>query len=215
MCKNNNFTKRGQNKVEVVSCFSIFISQKDWKEHTGNTNIRCSSHFSVVATELMNQITIILITCSKYKVSIRSQENPKTTENNVSLIIILFLETWFTITQICSYFFPTKLSLISLFVVCFDVVLPGVKEDSSSVVPSSDEFAVYLHLPHTGHSCFLFQQEEERDHFLSALKTCIRHRNLGIPLKTFIFLCSMSLLVAQSLNHSDFLQSYNDPTKYL
>lgn len=54
----------------------------------------------------------------------------------------------------------------------------GVKEDSSSVV-STDEFAVYLHLPHTGHTCFLFQNEEERGHFLSALKTCIRHRNLG------------------------------------
>lgn len=54
----------------------------------------------------------------------------------------------------------------------------GVKEDSSSVV-STDEFAVYLHLPYTGHTCFLFQNEEERGHFLSALKTCIRHRNLG------------------------------------
>ncbi|XP_035489511.2 protein Niban 1 [Scophthalmus maximus] len=57
-------------------------------------------------------------------------------------------------------------------------ILNGVKEDSSSVVSSPDVFAVYLHLPYTGHTCFLFQQEEERDHFLSALKTCIRHRNL-------------------------------------
>ncbi|KAG7235755.1 hypothetical protein INR49_002257, partial [Caranx melampygus] len=56
-------------------------------------------------------------------------------------------------------------------------ILNGVKEDSSSVV-SPDEFAVYLHLPYTGHTCFLFQNEEERGHFLSALKTCIRHRNL-------------------------------------
>ncbi|KAM9349093.1 protein Niban 1-like [Symphorus nematophorus] len=57
-------------------------------------------------------------------------------------------------------------------------VLNEVKEDSSSVVSSPDVFAVYLHLPYTGHNCFLFQQEEERDHFLSALKTCIRHCNL-------------------------------------
>ncbi|XP_040911960.1 protein Niban 1-like isoform X2 [Toxotes jaculatrix] len=57
-------------------------------------------------------------------------------------------------------------------------ILNGVKEDSSSVVSSPDVFAVYLHLPYTGHTCFLFQQEEERDHFLSALKTCIRHCNL-------------------------------------
>uniref|UniRef100_A0A3B4ULG3 Protein Niban-like n=1 Tax=Seriola dumerili TaxID=41447 RepID=A0A3B4ULG3_SERDU len=57
-------------------------------------------------------------------------------------------------------------------------ILNGAKEDSSSVVSSPDEFAVYLHLPYTGHTCFLFQQEEERGHFLSALKTCIRHRNL-------------------------------------
>ncbi|XP_060940598.1 protein Niban 1-like [Limanda limanda] len=56
-------------------------------------------------------------------------------------------------------------------------VLNG-KEDSSKVVSSPDVIAVYLHLPYTGHACFLFQQEEERDHFLSALKTCIRHRNL-------------------------------------
>ncbi|XP_034468896.1 protein Niban 1-like isoform X2 [Hippoglossus hippoglossus] len=54
----------------------------------------------------------------------------------------------------------------------------NVKEDSSPVVSSPDVIAVYLHLPYTGHACFLFQQEEERDHFLSALKTCIRHRNL-------------------------------------
>ncbi|XP_053185296.1 protein Niban 1-like [Scomber japonicus] len=57
-------------------------------------------------------------------------------------------------------------------------ILNGVKEDSSSVVSSSNMFAVYLHLPYTGYTCFLFQQEEERDHFLSALKTCIRHCNL-------------------------------------
>ncbi|KAM7401358.1 hypothetical protein PAMA_005516 [Pampus argenteus] len=56
-------------------------------------------------------------------------------------------------------------------------ILNGVKEDFSSVV-SPDVFAVYLHLPYMGHTCFLFQQEEERDHFLSALKTCIRHCNL-------------------------------------
>ncbi|XP_035026225.2 protein Niban 1 [Hippoglossus stenolepis] len=59
-----------------------------------------------------------------------------------------------------------------------DGILNGVKEDSSPVVSSPDVIAVYLHLPYTGHACFLFQQEEERDHFLSALKTCIRHRNL-------------------------------------
>ncbi|XP_042284201.1 protein Niban 1-like isoform X2 [Thunnus maccoyii] len=57
-------------------------------------------------------------------------------------------------------------------------ILNGVKEDSSSVVSSPDTFAVYLHLPYTGHTCFLFQKEGERDHFLSALKTCIRHCNL-------------------------------------
>nr|XP_033506987.1 protein Niban 1-like isoform X2 [Epinephelus lanceolatus] len=57
-------------------------------------------------------------------------------------------------------------------------ILNGVKEDSSSVVSSPDVLAVYLHLPYMGHTCFLFQQEEERDNFLSALKTCIRHGNL-------------------------------------
>ncbi|XP_054452805.1 protein Niban 1-like isoform X2 [Anoplopoma fimbria] len=57
-------------------------------------------------------------------------------------------------------------------------ILNGVKEDSSSVVSSPDVFAVYLHLPYMGHTCFLFQKEEERDFFLSALKTCIRHCNL-------------------------------------
>ncbi|XP_068557494.1 protein Niban 1-like [Cebidichthys violaceus] len=57
-------------------------------------------------------------------------------------------------------------------------ILNGVKEDSSSVVSSPDVLAVYLHLPYMGHTCFLFQQEEERDNFLSALKTCIRHCNL-------------------------------------
>ncbi|KAM4551663.1 protein Niban 1-like [Odontesthes bonariensis] len=59
-----------------------------------------------------------------------------------------------------------------------DGILNGVKEKSSSVVSSPDVFAVFLHLPYTGHTSFLFQQEKERDHFLSALKTCIRHRNL-------------------------------------
>uniref|UniRef100_A0A3Q0QPR8 Niban 1/2/3 domain-containing protein n=1 Tax=Amphilophus citrinellus TaxID=61819 RepID=A0A3Q0QPR8_AMPCI len=58
-------------------------------------------------------------------------------------------------------------------------VFPGVKEDSSSLVFNPDAFAVHLHLPYRGHTCFLFHQEEERDHFLSSLKTCIRHRNLG------------------------------------
>ncbi|XP_034071374.1 protein Niban 1-like [Gymnodraco acuticeps] len=57
-------------------------------------------------------------------------------------------------------------------------ILNGVKEDSSSVVSSPDVLAVYLHLPYMGHTCFLFQQEEERDNFLSAIKTCIRHGNL-------------------------------------
>ncbi|XP_044074760.1 protein Niban 1-like [Siniperca chuatsi] len=57
-------------------------------------------------------------------------------------------------------------------------ILNGVKEDSSSVVSSPDVFAVYLHLPYMGHTCFLFQQKEERDHFQSAIKTCIRHSNL-------------------------------------
>ncbi|XP_045907005.1 protein Niban 1-like [Micropterus dolomieu] len=57
-------------------------------------------------------------------------------------------------------------------------VLNGVKEDSSSVVPSPDVFAVYLHLPYMGYTCFLFQQKEERDLFRSAVKTCIRHCDL-------------------------------------
>ncbi|XP_034744118.1 protein Niban 1-like isoform X2 [Etheostoma cragini] len=57
-------------------------------------------------------------------------------------------------------------------------ILNGVKEDSSSVVSSPDVPAVYLHRPYMGHTCFLFQQEAERDNFLSALKTCIRHSNL-------------------------------------
>ncbi|KAF7654530.1 hypothetical protein LDENG_00068550 [Lucifuga dentata] len=57
-------------------------------------------------------------------------------------------------------------------------ILNGVKEDSSLVASSPDVFSVYLHLPYTGHTCFLFPQEEERDRFLSAVKTCIRHRNL-------------------------------------
>ncbi|XP_023126496.2 protein Niban 1-like [Amphiprion ocellaris] len=57
-------------------------------------------------------------------------------------------------------------------------ILNGVKEDSSSVMSSPDVFAVYLHLPYMGHTCFLFQQAEERHHFLSGLKTCIRHCGL-------------------------------------
>ncbi|XP_061587966.1 protein Niban 1-like isoform X2 [Cololabis saira] len=57
-------------------------------------------------------------------------------------------------------------------------ILNGVKEDSSSAALPPDVFAVYLHLPYRGPTCFLFQQENERDHFLSALKTCIRHCNL-------------------------------------
>ncbi|XP_063742784.1 protein Niban 1-like isoform X2 [Eleginops maclovinus] len=57
-------------------------------------------------------------------------------------------------------------------------ILNGVKEDSSSVVSSPDVLAVYLHLPYMGHTCFLFLQEEERDNFLSAIKTCIRHGNV-------------------------------------
>uniref|UniRef100_A0A3Q2NP75 Protein Niban n=1 Tax=Fundulus heteroclitus TaxID=8078 RepID=A0A3Q2NP75_FUNHE len=57
-------------------------------------------------------------------------------------------------------------------------LLNGVKEDSSSTASSPDAFAVYLHLPFTGHTCFLFQQKDERDHFLSGLKASIRHRNL-------------------------------------
>ncbi|KAG7525406.1 hypothetical protein JOB18_026479 [Solea senegalensis] len=58
-------------------------------------------------------------------------------------------------------------------------ILNGAKdESSSSVVSSPDVPAVYLHLPYAGYTCFLFQQEEERDHFLSAIKSCIRHCNL-------------------------------------
>uniref|UniRef100_G3PP92 Niban 1/2/3 domain-containing protein n=1 Tax=Gasterosteus aculeatus aculeatus TaxID=481459 RepID=G3PP92_GASAC len=57
-------------------------------------------------------------------------------------------------------------------------ILNGVKEDSSLVVSSPNVPAVYLHLPYMGYTCFLFQQEEERDNFLSALKSCIRHCNL-------------------------------------
>ncbi|KAM9323454.1 protein Niban 1-like isoform 2-T2 [Pholidichthys leucotaenia] len=57
-------------------------------------------------------------------------------------------------------------------------ILNGVKEESSAAVSSPDAFTVYLHLPYTGHTCFLFQQESDRDLFLSALKTCIRHRSL-------------------------------------
>ncbi|KAL6104744.1 niban1 [Pungitius sinensis] len=57
-------------------------------------------------------------------------------------------------------------------------ILDGVKEDSSLGVSTPDVPAVYLHLPCMGYTCFLFQQEEERDNFLSALKSCIRHCNL-------------------------------------
>ncbi|XP_041849579.1 protein Niban 1-like [Melanotaenia boesemani] len=57
-------------------------------------------------------------------------------------------------------------------------ILNGVKEDTSSGILSPDIFAVYLHLPYTGHTCFLFQQAEKRDHFLSDLKTCIKHSNI-------------------------------------
>ncbi|XP_029930738.1 protein Niban-like [Myripristis murdjan] len=57
-------------------------------------------------------------------------------------------------------------------------LLNGVKGDSSSVVSSPGVFPVFLHLPYTGHTCFLFTQEEQRHHFLSALKTCMRHQNL-------------------------------------
>lgn len=54
-----------------------------------------------------------------------------------------------------------------------------VKDDSSLVASLPDAFAVYLHLPYMGHTCFLFQQGDERGHFLSVLKTCIRHSSLG------------------------------------
>ncbi|KAM3604156.1 uncharacterized protein V6R79_007140 [Siganus canaliculatus] len=57
-------------------------------------------------------------------------------------------------------------------------VLNDAKEDSSSSLSTQDLFAVYLHLPYRGHTCFLFQKEEERGHFLSALKKCIRHCDL-------------------------------------
>ncbi|XP_037314466.2 protein Niban 1-like [Pungitius pungitius] len=57
-------------------------------------------------------------------------------------------------------------------------ILDGVKEDSSLAASTPDVPAVYLHLPYMGYTCFLFQQEEERDNFLSALKSCIRHCNL-------------------------------------
>ncbi|KAF7222819.1 protein Niban 1 [Nothobranchius furzeri] len=57
-------------------------------------------------------------------------------------------------------------------------ILSGVKEDSFSVASSPDGFAVYLHLSYSGYTCFMFQKEEERDHFLSGLETCIRHCNL-------------------------------------
>lgn len=57
-------------------------------------------------------------------------------------------------------------------------ILNGVKEDSSPVTSPSEGFTVYLHLPHIGHNCFLFQNVDQQHHFLSALKSCIRHHNL-------------------------------------
>ncbi|XP_068196079.1 protein Niban 1-like isoform X2 [Antennarius striatus] len=63
--------------------------------------------------------------------------------------------------------------------------LNEVQEDCSTVVSPPDPFAVYLHLPYMGYTCFIFQQEAERDHFLSALKTCIRHCNLDLWCDSF------------------------------
>ncbi|XP_028450152.1 protein Niban [Perca flavescens] len=77
----------------------------------------------------------------------------------------------------CSVFTTEEESRAHLEKTCAGI-LNGAKEDSSSLVSSPDVPAVYLHRPFTGYTCFLFQQEEERDHFLSALKTCIRHGNL-------------------------------------
>ncbi|TDH06327.1 hypothetical protein EPR50_G00131040 [Perca flavescens] len=77
----------------------------------------------------------------------------------------------------CSVFTTEEESRAHLEKTCAGI-LNGTKEDSSSLVSSPDVPAVYLHRPFTGYTCFLFQQEEERDHFLSALKTCIRHGNL-------------------------------------
>uniref|UniRef100_A0A8C6SJM5 Niban 1/2/3 domain-containing protein n=1 Tax=Neogobius melanostomus TaxID=47308 RepID=A0A8C6SJM5_9GOBI len=57
-------------------------------------------------------------------------------------------------------------------------ILDGVKADSSPAASPPEGFAVHLHLPHTGLYCFLFQHDDERHHFLSALKSCIRHQNL-------------------------------------
>ncbi|KAK7945370.1 hypothetical protein WMY93_001098 [Mugilogobius chulae] len=57
-------------------------------------------------------------------------------------------------------------------------VLNGLKEEPSAVSVPPEGFAVHLHLPHTGLYCFLFQNESEQHHFLSALQSCIRHHSL-------------------------------------
>ncbi|KAJ0059221.1 hypothetical protein NL108_009581 [Boleophthalmus pectinirostris] len=57
-------------------------------------------------------------------------------------------------------------------------VLNGLKEDSSGASSSPEGFAVLLHLPHTALYRFLFQNESEQHHFLSALQSCIRHHCL-------------------------------------
>lgn len=84
----------------------------------------------------------------------------------------------------CNFFF---------FKLCLLGVNLGVKEDSSSVVSSPDLPAVYLHLPYTGYTCFLFKLKEERDNFLSALESCIRHCNLG---KTYTSLFTTKLVIS-------------------
>lgn len=73
----------------------------------------------------------------------------------------------------------------------------GVKEDSSPVTSPSEGFTVYLHLPHIGHNCFLFQNVDQQHHFLSALKSCIRHHNLGNnkQTKTQKHLCSITATI--------------------
>uniref|UniRef100_A0A8C6SM45 PH domain-containing protein n=1 Tax=Neogobius melanostomus TaxID=47308 RepID=A0A8C6SM45_9GOBI len=63
-------------------------------------------------------------------------------------------------------------------VLVYTPVSLGVKADSSPAASPPEGFAVHLHLPHTGLYCFLFQHDDERHHFLSALKSCIRHQNL-------------------------------------
>uniref|UniRef100_A0AAV2JSX7 Niban 1/2/3 domain-containing protein n=1 Tax=Knipowitschia caucasica TaxID=637954 RepID=A0AAV2JSX7_KNICA len=57
-------------------------------------------------------------------------------------------------------------------------VLNGLKEDSSSAASHAEGFVSLLHLPHSELYCFLFQNESERYHFLSALQSCIRHQSL-------------------------------------